>query len=835
MQKQICTYLISLGISKRLLCYVLLFLGVALLFELPSLFKWLSHRRIDDLTMVMLAIGGLCVVVEIWVDWYRCKAESNFFESFSLDSFSTCVVPFRYDSPTIDDKLNRKSYAKLLLDKICATFYDRNKPADDGKGEGVTGTKSGAKDSFVIHIGEGYGQGKTSFLLMLKKEIYEQKNKMPVVCFDFKPWLCESERGIATEFFSLFQKEVGKVLPGLHRPISEYLKQILASATCEVSGFSFPIAKVIGPSLKEMHDKIRDGLYNIDRPVIVIIDDVDRLQSKELMMVLRLVRDTADFPNVYYIIAADMTHLRKMLEQEGIDYADAYLKKFFTFELLMPANESVSFKEMMGLVKGRFMELKGKENGEANTQAEWLAFVKRINQVPFIKEAFPNMREVNRFVNVFFFTLDSLGKEQINDIDFFDLFLLTIIKMLDIDYYVQLRDNTLSLLEVKKVEKDMLLEWKKELNVVWMRQNKEIEKTINNINEGEKNTTSKDEQSIPDIEETIEQTKVTTHQIVLTIMDELLGNATGNRGINSICRLNRYFTYFANTHASYMVSRLQVAKMLQEDEATYSKDLRKLFTFDEHNIHMEEEKTQMFISEFFDVLSHLSGFNEEDILQRVFIFIKLSYELGEYRLRNRQRIYPTLQVYERSNEVRILLFDALTMLYPFRSLETLLANHRLEPKRNTLLDICERNNHLNLMIVCVNCISDRMDSFLFDRNNVKDAYHKLTERVCKEYLYEPSVTLQKEDFEVIVSMLQTSYGREVWYEDIGVYMKKDVDYCLGVLGKVIDLDTQPMRWRYADLNKFISRDLCASLMEHYPKQKKVLNGVYGLLSNVIGV
>lgn len=122
MQKQICTYLISLGISKRLLCYVFLFLGVALLFELPSLFKWLSHRRIDDLTMVMLAIGGLCVVVEIWVDWYRCKAESNFFESFSLDSFSTCVVPFRYDSPTIDDKLNRKAMPSCCWTKFALHF-----------------------------------------------------------------------------------------------------------------------------------------------------------------------------------------------------------------------------------------------------------------------------------------------------------------------------------------------------------------------------------------------------------------------------------------------------------------------------------------------------------------------------------------------------------------------------------------------------------------------------------------------------------------------------------------------------------------------------------------
>lgn len=81
-------------------------------------------------------------------------------------------------------------------------------------------------------------------------------------------------------------------------------------------------------TLKSTHDLIKEELMNIDRPVIITIDDVDRLQSKELMMVLKIIRDTADFPNVFYIVAADNLHLRRMLNNMNIDDAETYLKKF---------------------------------------------------------------------------------------------------------------------------------------------------------------------------------------------------------------------------------------------------------------------------------------------------------------------------------------------------------------------------------------------------------------------------------------------------------------------------------------------------------------------------
>ena len=194
-----------------------------------------------------------------------------------------------------------------------------------------------AKHSFVIHIGEHYGQGKTSFLMMLENEAKKCMDKKPAVYINFEPWLCDTETGIITEFFSIFRENLKEMLPELDKTVRDYATLLLSSVGYSSSGFSIDFASLgmkNEGSLKSNHDRIREELQKINRPIIITIDDVDRLQSKELMMVLKLIRDTADFPNVFYIVAADNIHLKKMLNIQHIDDAETYLEKFFNLEFL---------------------------------------------------------------------------------------------------------------------------------------------------------------------------------------------------------------------------------------------------------------------------------------------------------------------------------------------------------------------------------------------------------------------------------------------------------------------------------------------------------------------
>ena len=61
---------------------------------------------------------------------------------------------------------------------------------------------------------------------------------------------------------------------------------------------------VLDDSIEGQYESIKKELKSIGQPILVIVDDVDRLQSDELMTLIKLLRNTADFPNIFYLVAA---------------------------------------------------------------------------------------------------------------------------------------------------------------------------------------------------------------------------------------------------------------------------------------------------------------------------------------------------------------------------------------------------------------------------------------------------------------------------------------------------------------------------------------------------
>lgn len=198
--------------------------------------QWLGHNVAKENLWTSVTLACIAIFVEFFY-LYR-----HVFESQAKEKYAMAVSPFYFDSPTSSDLFNRKNYAKLLLDKIYSSFSNQERN----------------NHSFVIHIGEHYGQGKTSFLMMLDEEI--KKRKVPVINIHFEPWLCDTEMGIVNEFFDSFRIEVGEYLPRLNSPMRQYLKLLLATFKYEANGFSLSFDPFLKEksTLKTTHDQIRD-------------------------------------------------------------------------------------------------------------------------------------------------------------------------------------------------------------------------------------------------------------------------------------------------------------------------------------------------------------------------------------------------------------------------------------------------------------------------------------------------------------------------------------------------------------------------------------------------
>lgn len=781
--------------TYRILLYVFMCLMVLLLPNMISFVKmewqWLGQNVAKENLWTSISLACIALLVEFF---YSHRHE---YKRQSPKIYATFASPLYFDTPTSSDLLNRKSYAKLLLDKIYSSFSNQERNYH----------------SFVIHIGEHYGQGKTSFLMMLEEEI--KSRKVPVVNIHFEPWLCDSEAGIINEFFDTFRIEVGKYLPRLNGTMQQYVKLLLSSIKYESRWLTVSLASLFGckSTLKTTHDLLRDELMKIDCPIIITIDDVDRLQGKELMMVLKIIRDTADFPNVFYIVAADNIHLKRMLKSLNINNPDEYLKKFFNLEFQLPANENVAFGKLLKMLEGKYQDL-----GIDEKTSVW--YIWQIRKVAYVREAFPNMRDVYRFINSYFLSIDSM--QEVRQLNLFDLFLLTLIQTLNMEYYLQLRDHSLNLLNVVHSGNDILLQWKGDLNVIQKRQEKEAMAQVERIRAKDINTPYKEKRSeevvIPDFEETIKKTIITPNDILPGLMNLLFGQGTQNVAPNRACRHNMFFKYFANIDASYMVSRMEVIDMLNSDENVYRSRLIEMF---------ETQRDAHFLSEFTYSIPYVKRYKETDVLKRFFIFIALSYKYK--RDLTDHSMIKSLADYEGWEPSRHKLFNVLACMYG-RNKQV-----NVKDKLDNFTLLCTTCSNINILLVCLNIMSNQLGYFIFDRKYVDETNILLVDRFFKEKVEKSKDNIGIQEIDTIIQ-IQCDYDmREHWNKRFEQLIKEDKNTCLNLFCRlVIFYNNGNIEWDFHYKRAILGEsslpedNLLSRLAEAFPDEKDIFHSLLTL-------
>ena len=341
--------------------------------------------------------------------------------------------PFFIDAPTTNDGYNRDFLFRTLLDKVLSTFdshYFVENP-----------------NSFTILLSESFGIGKTSFLCQMKKAIRRGEYQKKIIYVEFRPWLCEKTETMITEFFSALHQELNRhfILPtGM---FSSYLSLLVEKVPD--SYYSFMLKSLYKKkTLTTEHDRIMTFLKQIDRPIIISIDDVDRLHDDEVKLMLNLIRDTADFPNLFYIIAADKKNLCLSLERLGIEAPEVYMKKFINFECLFPANDAVLkkiFQEKLDSVLREYSCIGNKD-----------LIINSIFEIENLLNAFETPRDIVRFFNVFTFAMDCIERNgMMSEINVADLFAISIIQHLNINLYRIFRDDDSLLLSYNERTKSL--------------------------------------------------------------------------------------------------------------------------------------------------------------------------------------------------------------------------------------------------------------------------------------------------------------------------------------------------------------------------------------------
>ena len=306
-----------------------------------------------------------------------------------------------------------------------------------------------SKECFTIGITGDWGSGKTTFLKELQTVL---KKDFELIEFDL--WICENSKQIIDSFFKRFIGKVKEV-----SEISESLSQY-ADALEDIDAFPWLSTilhklttsdKLSLQQLKECADK---NVAASKRPYAVFIDDIDRLDKDEVLEVLRLIRITANFPNLVFIVAYDPRHVVKMLAENGIDNGYEYLRKMFQLEFPLPSFERYKLHEILNAELSRFIkvdsELKVLQNAMLTKDEKTKEYI--------LPQYLLNFRDVKRFANAFALNYQQIENiDSAGDFDIVDLFWLEILHYSDRTVYNQLFTSRTEYLDARKSNGGLIL------------------------------------------------------------------------------------------------------------------------------------------------------------------------------------------------------------------------------------------------------------------------------------------------------------------------------------------------------------------------------------------
>lgn len=302
-----------------------------------------------------------------------------------------------------DDKLRRAPLAKKVAELI-ANFQ--------------------GKESFVIGIEGVWGSGKTSFINLALKEIKDDPN---LIFINFNPWNFSGQNELITDFFSTLIAKISPLvldknkLKKVKSIVSKLTKKSELAISPEVTAFwglvnfkANDLFKLKGEerTLEEERGDIDSLFGQLNKKVVIVIDDIDRLDKEETRLVMKLVKMTANFPNTVFVLCYDREKVAEKLNMEGS--GEEYLKKIIqvSFTLPMPDDQGLQ-KILFGDLDETIMGVYGRVKLEGNDEKRWGEL-----QYKGFQKLFKTVRDIKRFISSLRLNWSIVEKEDVNQIDF---------------------------------------------------------------------------------------------------------------------------------------------------------------------------------------------------------------------------------------------------------------------------------------------------------------------------------------------------------------------------------------------------------------------------------
>jgi hypothetical protein len=263
---------------------------------------WLQVIRpnanyLQSALLLGIALAALSAALRRWMLEDRVTNPPGSKDSSSDDHHLLDDVPLRLDGK---DELERTEFAETIAPLLVL-------PAN--------------AESIVVAIEAGWGEGKSSALSLIENRLKAHSDNPIIVRFN--PWFVHSREQVVRSFFShligavdLSGEHSGEVVDSLQRYARMFETAVPGPIGTLATGLlaDGPIAG----SLADEKLALADSLALIGRPIVVMIDDIDRLPADDIRCIFQLVKIVCDFSRVSYLLAFDPVPVDKALRFDGL-------------------------------------------------------------------------------------------------------------------------------------------------------------------------------------------------------------------------------------------------------------------------------------------------------------------------------------------------------------------------------------------------------------------------------------------------------------------------------------------------------------------------------------
>lgn len=315
------------------------------------------------------------------------------------------------DNPTLDDRLDRGR----VVDRLAEVLIE------------ISATGSSA----VVGLTAPWGSGKTSALEALTTQLSDTWEVRK-----FSAWLPSDAREMAGSLLA----EISSVLPTtwLQDKVAKYRERAkelgAAAADLARSGGGAAVELLFGEgTLEERHLRLAEELAQVEKPVLIVVDDADRLQPAELLELFRMIRAVGRLPKVSYLLAYDEETVLRLLRNSDMSgdmhEARAYLEKVVQLRFDLPA---VQVEQMRSLFDEALGALLTRVNQTLTTEQQgrldllWEVSLRDLVTTP-------------RQSRLLFAQLTAIWPLVENEVDLVDLLAITAVRLTEPDVYSLLR------------------------------------------------------------------------------------------------------------------------------------------------------------------------------------------------------------------------------------------------------------------------------------------------------------------------------------------------------------------------------------------------------------